>query len=95
MLPDTFTVEGDVELFPQKGGWHYVRVPPEHTEATADYAERGLVAVTVTAGHTTWNSSLMPLGDGTHFIPLSARVRQQEAIEAGDVIALSYTLRER
>jgi hypothetical protein len=95
MPPDTFIVEGTVELFPQKGGWYYVRVPPEHTEATVACAERGLVAITVTAGNTTWDSSLMPLGDGTHFIPLSARVRKREAIDLGDVIKLSYCLRER
>jgi hypothetical protein len=90
-----FPVIGTVELFPQKGGWTYVRVPIEYSERTKELADRGLVAITATLGKTTWHTSLLPMGDGTHFIALSAKVRKAENIAVGDRIKLSFNLRSR
>ena len=73
----------------------YVGVPQKYTEMFRDSADRGLVAVTVTLGKSTWNTSLMPMGDGTQFIPLSAKVRKAEGIEVGDRVELSFILRKR
>jgi hypothetical protein len=44
-LRDLFTVNGKVEIFPQKGGWMFVREPMEYTEKTKHLAEHGLVAI--------------------------------------------------
>jgi hypothetical protein len=90
-----FPLKGKVEVFPQEGGWVYVRVPDQYTEMTRGYADRGLVAITAKTGTTTWNTSLMPMGDGTHFIALSAKVRRAENIRVGDTISLSFRLRAR
>jgi hypothetical protein len=90
-----FPVKGKVEVFPQEGGWVFVRVPDQYTEITRGYADRGLVAITAMTGTTTWNTSLMPMGDGTHFIALSAKVRRAENIRVGDTISLSFRLRAR
>lgn len=60
-----FTVTGEVEIFPQEGGWMFVRVPKGYTEETRHMAERGLVAITAAAGDTSWDTSLLPMGDGT------------------------------
>lgn len=95
MLTDTFTVTGEVEIFPQQGGWHYIGMPENYTEITQDYADRGVVAITATVGETSWDTSLLPKGDGTLFIALNAKVRKKEKIDVGDTITVSFHLRER
>ena len=37
----------------------------------------------------------MPMGDGTQFIPLLAKVRKSEDIELGEHVEVSFTLRKR
>ena len=71
-----FTISGKVELFPQKGGWYFVRVPKKYTEMTKDLTDRDLVAITASVGDSYWDTSLFPMGDGTHFIALSAKIRK-------------------
>lgn len=90
-----YKVTGAVELFPQAGGWYYVKVPQQHTEITKPLADRGLVAITVTLGELTWDTSLLPMGNGTHFIALPAKVRKPEKIELGQKVHLSFVLRSR
>ncbi|MGH7525425.1 MAG: DUF1905 domain-containing protein [Gemmatimonadales bacterium] len=90
-----FSVSGEVRIFQAENPWVYVSVPKKYTEATKHSADRGLVPIIVTLGKSTWNSSLMPMGDSTQFIPLSAKVRKTEGIEVGDHVKLSFTLRKR
>ena len=95
MEGEIFPIEGRVEIFPQEGGWTYVRVAREHSEVTREQADRGVVAVTATIGQTTWDTSLMPMGDGTHFIALNKKVRNAEGIRVGDRVTGSFVLRIR
>jgi hypothetical protein len=85
-----FPLKGKVEVFPQEGGWVFVRVPDQYTEMTRGYADRGLVAITAKTGKTTWNTSLMPMEDGTHFIALSAKVRRAENIRVETPLACRF-----
>jgi hypothetical protein len=91
----TTTVTGIVEIFDLVNPWIYVRVPLEITEETKYFADRGLVAITATVGKYSWNTSLMPMGDGTQFIPLPAKLRKSESIEVGDMVEVSFVLRAR
>ncbi len=91
----TFTLTETVEVFPQKGGWHFVRAPKKITEQTKTLADRGLIAIVAMIGKSSWNTSLLPYGDGTHFIALPAKVRKAEDIHSGDTISVSFQLRER
>lgn len=86
-------VRGQVRIFPGPGGWHYVSVPKKYSTLFADSADRGLVPITVSLGETTWDTSLLPMGDGTHFIALKAAVRKKESIELGDRVSLSFVPR--
>lgn len=95
MQNTTFKLKKKVQLFPQAGGWHYVAVPPSHSHLLAEYAERGLIAVTATVGNSHWQTSLLPKGDGTHFVALPAAVRMAENIARGQEIELLYKLRQR
>ncbi len=93
-MNSVFKVKGKIELFPQKGGWYFIRVPKKYTTMTKDLADRGLVAITASVGDTYWDTSLLPMGDGTHFIALSARIRKAENIKLGDSIKISFRLRK-
>ncbi len=95
VFSEQFELTGVVEIFPQKGGWFFVRVPQKFSKLTQEFADRGLVAVTATVGRTSWPTSLMPMGDGTQFIPLPKKVRRAEGIELDQKITLSFQLRER
>ena len=82
-----------VEIFPQKGGWHYIKIPLEITRLLQSKADRGLIAIKARVGDYTWDTSLLPKGDGTHFIPLNAKVRKKENIDLGDSITIYFSLR--
>jgi hypothetical protein len=88
-----YTFKAEVRLFPQDGGWYYVSVPQEYTDELKDLADRGLVAINVTVGSSSWDSSLLPMGDGSQFIPLSAAIRRKEKIELGMVVKVSFVPR--
>ncbi len=88
-----FEIEGKAELFPQKGGWVYVRVPIGITEKLLHRAQRGLIPIRASVGSSSWDTSLLPMGDGTHFIALNAKVRKKEDIEVGNNVSVSFQLR--
>ncbi len=92
-MEKSLKVTGIVEIFPLENPWVYIRVPKEYTEMFKDIAERGLVPITVTLGSSTWDTSLLPIGNGTQFIALKKAVRKKERIEVGDSIELSFILR--
>lgn len=94
-MGEAFTVSGEVELFQQQGGWHYVRVPTDVTDAWSGMAQRGLIPVHARLGGTAWATSLLPMGDGTHFVALSAKVRRAEGVHLGDMVTICVALRER
>lgn len=95
IVNEAFRVRGDVERFPQEGGWVYVRVPEKYTDMTRPYANRGLVPITAQIRNTTWQTSLLPMGDGTHFIALSAKVRKAEDVQVGGKVSVTFRLRRR
>ena len=91
--PNTFTAK--VDFFERDKGWYYVSVPPELSGPLARYADRGLIAVTAAIGESSWPTSLLPMGDGTHFIALPAKVRAKEKLSRGDMADVSFEIRER
>ena len=88
-----YTLTAEVCLFPQAGGWHYVVAPQEYTDELKPLAVRGLVAVEATVGSSSWQTSLLPMGDGSPFLALPAKVRQKEHIAIGDMIEVSFVVR--
>ena len=92
---NSFRFQGKVEIFPVESPWIYVAVPDRITKITKEFAERGLVAVTAKLGKSEWNTSLMPKGDGTTFVPLNKKVCKTESIELGDTVRLEVSLRKR
>ena len=81
--------------FERNKGWHYVSVPEHLRKPLKHHADRGLIAVTVKIGSSSWATSLLPMGDGTHFIALPAKGRAEENIMLGDIIDVSFEVRVR
>lgn len=84
-----------MELFEREKGWYYVLVPPELSKPLEYLADRGLIAVTAKVGTSSWPTSLLPMGDGTHFIALPAKVRSKEKLSLGTDVAVSFETRNR
>lgn len=84
-----------VELFEREKGWYYVSVPMELSRPLEYLADRGLIAVTAKVGNSIWQTSLLPMGDGTHFMALPAKVRLKENISLGADIKVSFETRLR
>ncbi len=93
-MKNSISISADVEIFKNVSSpWIYVPVPAEYSEMLSDLADRGLIPVKVTLGASSWNTSMMPMGDGTHFIPLSKKIRTKESISVGDHVILDFTPR--
>lgn len=84
-----------VELFKREKGWYYVAVPIELTKPLIHLSDRGLIAITATVGNCTWNTSLLPMGDGTHFIALPAKIRKKENVFLNQEIKVLFKIRVR
>lgn len=94
-MKDRYTFKGEVEVFPQEKGWHYIAVPSKISKPLEALADRGLIAIEAAVGNSSWSTSLLPKGDGTHFVALPAKVRNKELINLGNSIQLSFALRRR
>ena len=92
-MDNTFIAK--VELFERDMGWHYVSVPTELSKPLEHLADRGLIAVTAKVGNLSWPTSLLPMGDGTHFIALPAKVRKKEKLLRGMAVEVSFETRTR
>lgn len=85
-----------IERFEMQGGWHYVPVPMEISKPLEYFAIHfGFIAITAKVGNSIWPTSLLPKGDGTHFIALPAKVRSKEKLSLGDEIEISFETRVR
>lgn len=85
-----YVFSAKVEIFPQEGGWYYVRVPNDISDQLKHLANRGSVPIEAKTGETVFKTSLMPYGDGTKFIALKAAVRKRESISLGDEVTVLF-----
>ena len=93
-MENTFIAE--IELFETAGGWHYVPVPAELSVPLEFLAINfGFIAITAKVGNSSWQTSLLPKGDGTHFIALPKKIRVKENLSYGEEIEISFEPRGR
>lgn len=89
-MKKTFSVKAKVQKFPQQGGWYFVSIPHKYEDFGVKKPKWGLVPAEITLGENTWQKSLLPMGDGSLFIALSAQVRKREGIDVGDMVTVKF-----
>jgi hypothetical protein len=92
VLKTTLDKHCQLEKFPGKGGWTYIRVPEISPNKKNPF---GWVTV---SGHIDTVSltqhKLLPFGDGSLFLPVKASIRKKINKEAGDTVQLSIYIDE-
>lgn len=86
-------IVGALQRFNRSGGWYYIPVSRELSTKYQKRAQRGLVAITARVENITWNTSLLPMGDGSHFVPIPQKVRAKYCYDVGDLVEVHVELR--
>jgi hypothetical protein len=95
-------VDFDAELWMwdarRTDSWMFVTVPADISDEIRDTDDRprrgfGSLRVRVTVGGTTWTTSVFPdRTSGCYVLPIKRRVREAEALDVGDIAAVTLEL---
>lgn len=88
-----YTFKAKLWIYPgDTANWHFLTVPKELATTIkknhgANARGFGSLPVEVTTGNTTWKTSIFPDSKaGTYFLPIKAKVRKTEDLQADDVV---------
>lgn len=94
----TFEFSAPLWRYPGADAWHFVSVPGEQSDdiealTAGNRHGFGSVRVTVTVGHTTWQTSLFPDSKrGTYILPMKKAVRTAEGLSTDSDVAVRLEL---
>jgi hypothetical protein len=77
------TFQAKLERPPGAGTWTFVTVP---FNVQTEFKEKGQVRVKGTVNSVAFRSSLMPHGNGKHFLVVNRSIREQAGVRAGDMV---------
>ena len=92
-----FSFTSELWLHEGPGGWHFVTLPSDVSEAIRTVTEPsrrgfGSVRVGVTIGATRWNTSIFPEATGSYALPVKKQVRAAEHLATGDEVNVRIEL---
>jgi len=96
----TFNAELWVWDARRNDSWTFVTLPVDASDVIRDLTAGlrrgfGSVRVRATVGGSTWTTSIFPgSGEGGYVLPIKRAIRKAEAIDVGDVIAVTVELLE-
>lgn len=96
----TYSMVETLFIYPSEtANWHFLPITRKHGQ---DIKEKfgansrgfGSLPVEVTIGESVWNTSVFPSkSSGSYILPIKAKVRRAEDIEAGEKVQFSIRLR--
>lgn len=99
METKSYTMTEKVWLYPSEvANWHFVTLTKKVGQGIKEQFGKnargfGSLPVEVTVGATTWKTSIFPdKYSGSYILPLKAKVRKLEDIEAGEKVTFSISL---
>lgn len=84
------SIQDTVKKFPGKAAWYYLHVPSKYSNMSKKFKRGRFVRILAQIGTDIWQTSLLPLGNGTEFIALKAAIRKNQNIKEGDTIKLYF-----
>jgi hypothetical protein len=93
-----YDVQAEIWVYPGKGGWHFVTLPPElgariKTAMAGMARPWGSLGVEAVIGQTRWRTALFPdKKSGSLLLPIKTAVRVREGLRAGDTAKLTIEM---
>ena len=93
-----YSIRAEIWLYPGKGGWHFVTLPPEQSaEIRMIFAPAanawGSLPVVATLGDMQWRTSIFPdRKPRCYQLPINAAARSREKVGVGDTISCTIEL---
>jgi len=87
------TFFGIVKKFTGNMGWFYVLIPKAKIPKKLPKVKWGIIPIKATINQTSWDTSILPFGNGQNFIALKAVIRKKENIKLRDKIKISFQIK--
>jgi hypothetical protein len=81
--------KASIQRPPGTGTWHYVDVP---CDTVAAFGSKGQIKVRGALNAIPFRSTLLPTGDGAHYLVVGKELRDQAGADVGDEVAVSLEL---
>ncbi len=94
-MKKNFKIEAKVWKWPGDAPWHFVNVDKKISEEIRNTYKKGFVYITAKIGKTSWDTALFPHKlSGVYLLSVKASVRKKEGIWEGDVVKISFVLKQ-